>query len=281
MRVWFVSMLLFPVVLLGHIASLDRVNQKQREMLQAGQMSQLLPGPVMKVMSLEFDQLMADLLFIKTISFYGERVGRGTPLQEDEWDQMVSAMNTISDLDPYFLDVYLFGETTLVWHAGRVQEANRLLEKGRRHRTGDWHIPFYLGFNYFYFLHDSQKGAFYMMEASRLPGRRDYLPLLAARLSQEAGQTEAAVIFLQELYDQTWDFTMKQNIKKRLEAMKSIFVLEKGIIFYQEKFGNSPSSLDLMVSRGILKKLPEDPYGGEFYMDELGKVKTTSRMDPE
>ena len=272
------ALLVFTLAVLGHLTALQKVTQGRSSMVRSGQVGYLPPSPVLKIMALEFEGLFADFLFIKTISFYGERTGQKLSLQEEEWDQLISALETLTDLDPYFLDVYYFGETALVWDAGRVHEANRLLEKGRRFRTWDWNLPFFLGFNHFYFLQDSRKGASYLMEASRLPGSFSFLPLLAARLSQQAGQTEAAVLFLQELYDRATDSVLKQSMGKRLEAMKGLLVLERAVFLYRQEFGGRPTGLDLLVERGILKRLPKDPYGGEFYLDEAGEVRTTSRM---
>jgi hypothetical protein len=33
-----------------------------------------------------------------------------------------------------------------------------------------------------------------------------------------------------------------------------------------------------MIRAGIIQALPEDPYGGEFYLDEHGKVRSSSKL---
>jgi hypothetical protein len=39
-----------------------------------------------------------------------------------------------------------------------------------------------------------------------------------------------------------------------------------------------PESLDELVKSGMLDKIPNDPYGGQFLMLENGRVYTTSKM---
>jgi tetratricopeptide (TPR) repeat protein len=166
----------------------------------------------------------------------------------------------------------------LTWDAGRVTDANRLLEKALRHRPSDWVIPFYLGFNHFYFLRDNEKGAEYLMAASRLPESHAFLGLLASRLSTQAGRTEAAIMFLDELAGSTTDPRLKHEMTLRAEALQAIAVIERGIAAYKHRFGAAPTAVEQLVEARVLKALPPDPYGGRFFLDDQGRVQTTSRL---
>ncbi len=238
----------------------------------------VLPGPILRVSALEFDGLASDLLFLKATTFYGERVYKRIRPMPEEWDRLTQVLQGAAELDPRFLDPYHFGEMVLTWDAGRPADANRLLERALRHRPSDWVIPFYLGFNYFYFLHDSAKGAEYLMAASRLPESHGFLGLLAARLSTQAGRTEAAIIFLDELAGSTADPRLKQELAKRGEALKAIALIERGIDVYQQRYEKAPERVEQLVEARVLKALPPDPYGGRFFLDEQGRVQTTSRL---
>lgn len=242
------------------------------------QIDYVLPGPILRVSALEFDGLASDLLFLKATTFYGERAYKRIRLLPEDWDRLTQVLQGAADLDPKFLDPYHFGEMVLTWDAGRPTDANRLLERALRHRPSDWVIPFYLGFNYFYFLHDSAKGAEYLMAASRLPESHGFLGLLAARLSTQAGRTEAAIIFLDEIAASTADPLLKQQIVQRGEALKAIAVIERGIVVFQQRSGKAPDRVEQLLEARVLKTLPRDPYGGRFFLDEQGRVQTTSRL---
>lgn len=244
------------------------------------QIDYVLPGPILRISALEFDGLASDLLFLKATTFYGERGYKRIRLAPDDWDRLTQVLQGAAELDPRFLDPYHFGEMVLTWDAGRPADANRLLEKALRHRPSDWVIPFYLGFNHFYFLHDSAKGAAYLMAASRLPESHGFLGLLAARLSTQAGRTEAAIMFLDELGGSTSDPRLKQQITQRADALKAIALIERGGVVYQQRYGKAPERVEQLVEARVLKAVPLDPYGGRFFLDEQGKVQTTSRLVP-
>lgn len=240
----------------------------------------VLPGPVLRITALEFDSLAADLAFLKATTFYGERAYKRIRLAPEDWDRLTEVVQVATDLDPRFLDPYHFAEMVLTWDAGRVADANGLLEKALRYRGGDWAVPYYLGFNYFYFLHDDAKGGEYLMMASRLPESQAFVGLLASRLATQAGRAEAAVVFLDELARSTPDSALRHHIELRLEAVKAIAVLDRAVTMYRDRYGKAPERIERLTEDRILKTLPADPYGGRFFLDEQGRVQTTSRLVP-
>jgi hypothetical protein len=240
-----------------------------------------LPSRFLKLTSLEFRQIVSDFLFLKTSIFLGGKVGPGGKLnlKREEWIWIYNALDVITDLDPYFLDPYIFGEGILTWEAGMVKEMNILLLKGIKYRDWDWNIPFSIGFNYFYFLKNRKMGAYYIMKASVLPGSFFFLPQLAARLKYESGDTYGAIIFLKNIYNSTANPTIKASMRMRIKALESIYFLERGVIKYRGKYGRNPEKIDDLVKKGIIENIPEDPYGGVFYIDQRdGRIKTTSRL---
>jgi hypothetical protein len=160
------------------------------------------------------------------------------------------------------------------------QEANALLDRGRRHRTDDWVMPFFMGFNAFYFLHDKAQASEFLMEASQRPEAPSLVGLLAARMASESGGTEIAVVFLQQLARQTEDEATRASIRMRIEALQGIAILEGAVGAYHERFGTLPATPSDLLARGVLYQLPVDPYGGTFYIAPGGKVWTTSDLRP-
>ena len=77
-----------------------------------------------------------------------------------------------------------------------VRETNELLEKGTRYRDWDWNLPFYAGFNNFFFLHDNAKASELLATAAQRPGPSEQLLSLAARLAYTEKKTENAIMFL-------------------------------------------------------------------------------------
>jgi hypothetical protein len=156
-----------------------------------------------------------------------------------------------------------------------VREANTLLEKGSRYRDWDWFIPFYTGFNYFYFLQDNASASKYLMEASKRPGANPMLAGLASKLAYEERRTENSIEFLEEILSKTDDESLKKEYKMRIQALKAILFLENAVVVYQKRFRHKPTAIDELVRRKVITAIPYDPYGGTFYLDANRNVKMT------
>ncbi|RII25167.1 MAG: hypothetical protein CXR31_14880 [Geobacter sp.] len=275
-----------PIILLCallplHAVSLRYAAQARKALPQGREeAAYAIPGPILKITSLEFDGLASDLMFLRALVFYGSTYERKEkPRVKDwEWQRLYRELTAATDLDPYFRDPYYFAEGTLPWDGHLVNETNLLLEKGSKFRDWDWLMPFYVGFNHFYFLQDNAQASTYLMEASKRPGSSVTIASLATRLAVKGDRTETAIVFLEQLLTQEKDEEIKKEYKVRLKALKGIWVLEKAVASYNASFGKPPASLNALVERRLLRQIPVDPYGGTFYLDEDGAVKTTSDL---
>jgi len=154
---------------------------------------------------------------------------------------------------------------------------NTLLRYVFRFRKWEFKIPFFLGFNYSYFLKQYDKAAIYYKKAAQLSGN-PFFASLAARYFYESGRTELGIIFLRYMIQGIRRKSIRQIYEKRLKAPQAIHIIEKAVHEYKKSFGSFPSRIEDLVAKGILKELPWDPYGGDFYICEDGKVKTTSNL---
>jgi hypothetical protein len=270
-------LLLFPV----HVFFIVSKVTEGKKLLPKGEdTSYVLPSPILKIVSLEFDGLASDYTFLKALVFFGSTLERKERprLKEGEWRWIYNSLNASTDLDPYFFDPYYVAQAHLTWEGNMVRETNTLLEKGSRYRDWDWVLPFYLGFNSFYFLHEDDKASKYLMEASKRPYASPMLASLATRLAYKVKKTENAIIFLQEMIKGTDDESIRKQYETRLNALNAILFLERATTAYQERFKKMPEAVDDLTAKNIIKEVPKDPYGGKFYIDKDGGVKTTSEL---
>lgn len=261
-----------------HVIVLGKTSAVMRSLPKGEGTAFIVPAPILKITALEFDGLASDALFLKVLVFIGgaqERKER--PMIKDwEWKWMNNVLEASTGLDPYFFDPYFFANAHLAWAGNMVRETNRLLEKGSRSRDWDWRLPFFLGFNEFYFLQEDEKASLDLMEASRRPGASPLFASLASKLAFKERRTENAIFFLEQMIGKTDDEAVKKEFETRLEALRSIDQLEKAVVRYHARYGRMPKNLEELVSKKVLDSLPRDPMGGEFYMDSRGIVKTTS-----
>lgn len=262
------------------VLCLEKAAATRKELPGGEDYAVAIPSPILKIAALEFPGFASDILFLRTMVFMGgahQRTERPR-IKEWEWKWLLSTLDSATELDPYFFDPYYYANAFLPWDAGMVAEANRLLEKGSRYRDWDWMMPFFIGFNEFFFLENNSKAADYLMEASRRPEGNPMFASIASRLAFKGSRTETAVLFLEEVHRKTEDPGLKDMYATRIKALRGMLVIEKAVSIYKKTYRNVPPSIDDLVAKHILVRLPEDPYGGRFYLDGAGNVKSTTEQ---
>lgn len=245
-----------------------------RDSLRKGEpLLYLPPEEVMQIISLDYKNLVSELLFFRAIVYFGDKLE--TRIMPN-WHWIHKALDTSTYLDPYNIDSYYFAEAVLTWDAKMIKEANELLERGLKYRKWDWYLPFFIGFNYLYFLRDTQKAAPYYKGAAEL---EPSVAPLAAKIYYKINETAFAIAFLKKMYEDAQNENVRKAISIRLDAMEKILLLEKGVNQYKDKFQKLPENVEEVIKAGIIEKLPEDPYGGVFFIDKDGRIKTTSNLN--
>lgn len=279
MRLVIITILVAVLAFTGFSLVIGRLSQEREILRHESELGEVIPSAVSKIVALDFKGLFSDIFFFKAYMYYGGKVTRSEVITDKDWEWFNKNIIVATDLDPFFMDPYYLGSINLAWQANKVDEADALLEKGTRSRTWDWTLPYYLGFNYFYFSHDNVKAAQYLMEAAKRPGGGGGLvPSLAARLAQAGGETESAIAFLEDIISKQNDEPTRYIYSMRLNAFKKVRYLELATERYHSRFGRLPRSLDELIKRGIINDIPRDPYGGSFYITTDGKIKTTSNF---
>lgn len=264
------SVLLLVPVYGRVIASLDRQASQEK-------LGYLPAREVVRLVSLGHKALVSEWLFFKVITYYGGRSEEKELHGETHTDyqRVYRFLDSATFADPYNIDAYYFTQAIFTWELGWVREANSLLERGVQHRTWDFYLPFFLGFNHHHFLKDYRKASAYMERAAQVSGD----PLfsnLAARFRYEADETEGAIAFLRVMIERTWNEKVRATLQRRLRALEAVRDIEWSRQRFSDRYHREPGSVEEMVNLHIIDRLPEDPYGGSFYFDDKGKVRSTS-----
>lgn len=255
---------------------LDR--RLDRTMIQAEQLRALPPAKYLKPGLLGYHHLGADLLWLRLVQIVGKRSNTG---QEYEW--LYHALDVITDMDPQYDYAYQVGGIVLTHLANRVDLSNKLLMKGLEPNPAVWQIPFYIGFNYYFYLHDPGNAADYIARASRIPGPPPFMALMATQLYAEAGNPETALNFLMAIRSQAPEGEIKEQLETRIMEVtieRDIRALEEGVSSYREREGHLPHTLRDLLRAGDISALPPEPFGGEYRLDtRTGAI--TSSTHPE
>ncbi|MCL7488661.1 MAG: hypothetical protein M8357_10870 [Desulfobulbaceae bacterium] len=221
---------------------------------------------------------MADYLMLNTMVWHGEKILDKIEVKPAEWQATYLGVKLITELDPRFLDPYVLAETSLPWEAGMVEETNELLLKAASVLKDNYRPYFFLWFNHYYFLKDPETAGMYLEKAAIVPGAPQFYKTLAARMRLQSGNIMSGIIFLQEMLKETRDAKTKLFLQKRLDTLRIIAALEKHVGEYIKQFNQQPENLSDLVREGLMEEIPRDPYGGEFYIMENGRVYTTSNL---
>lgn len=236
-------------------------------------------GNVLSFVAADQKLSLASLLMVKVLVYFGSIVElhqKQIPLPPD-YPGMSRILHAAVKLDPYNMDCYYFAQAVLVWDVRQIQLANNLLEYGMQYRTWDWYLPFFAGFNYSYFLKENEKAAFYYQKAALLSGHELHVGL-AGRFLYESGRTLNAIAFLTAMEKTTRNESVKKNMQVRIQALKGIHSIEAALESYYKSGSTKTPSVEELHRKGFLLKIPVDPYGGKFHIDEAGRVRTTSKL---
>lgn len=233
----------------------------------------------LRLMSLGYDNVLADILWFRTISYFGKhyRSDRTYP-----W--LAHMCDVVTDLDPRAEHVYRFAGMILPWEAGQATAGIRLLEKGLKQFPNSWLMYYWVGFNYYFFENDLAKAAEYLRRAAQLPDAHPNAARLAARLSAEHYGPETTLHFLAELRNEVDSKEMREVVEENIrqaQLARDLELLNGAVREYQARTGSAPATLVALVDARLIDGLPSEPFGGAYELDaESGEVKSSTGHTP-
>lgn len=236
-------------------------------------------GEVLRCITADHKEFVAASLVLKVLFYFGGLVDKNfnrldLPI---DYPAMSRNIHVAVKLDPYNMDAYYFAQATLVWDARQIGIANNLLDYGMKYRTWDYFLPFSAGFNCAYFLKDFSKAATYYKRAADLSGS-ELMISLTGRYLYESGKSVMAIAYLSSMEQGARNDSIKKSFRIRITALKEGRRIELARDRYLHDTGKKPSSVEELVRKGYLNPSPEDPYGGRFYFEPDGSVRSTSKF---
>jgi tetratricopeptide (TPR) repeat protein len=272
-------LLLLIILLVGYLAVIGPFTSYMRDKPIVEKLGYVPRPAVLRAITADQQQTMAAWLIMKVLFYYGSLVeaAQNEIILPPDYQAIQKNLETAVELDPYNMDAYYFAQAILVWDAGRIAEVNRMLVHGMAYRTRDWSLPFYAGFNSAYFQNDYQQAAKYYKRAAELSGFGIFIRL-AGRYLYETSQTDQAIAYLTVMEKNARKDSIRQSFQIRLQALKEVQRVEIALKRYLDSHDQPPETLHALVESGDLGSDPVDPYGGTFYIDEAGRVRTTSKF---
>ncbi len=242
----------------------------------------LPPSSWMKLMCLGYNEAAADLVWLKTVVYFG---GRFAQRRGDTANHTANYLLTAVDLNPEVRTFYLTGAAlTMFQNSGQVSEATvkmamALLERGIEAFPDDGEIHFALGFYHYYEMrpfmprdHEDPKRKFhneigtkYIRESALMENAPDYAAALSTSLQVEHGMADVTIQHLKNLLLQETDPEIRNVLMIGLRA----------------ELGKA-AERDILESDKLVKKWKEDlPYVPfRFYLLLQPEVSLDETLDP-
>lgn len=249
-------------------SEISRVHQERDELI-------LRSGRLVKTLGLEYDGLLADIYWTRTVQYYGEKHSGFDPNYELLWP----LLDLTTQLDPQLIVAYRFGVIFLSQHppygAGHPDLAETLIRRGIANNPDYWRFWADLGFLYYWEMKDYQKASEAYLEGSKIPGAAIWMKVLAAKVAEEGRSPEVSMFLWQQVYDSATDPAVRQSAAAHLESLKAemdLIRLAELAAEFRKRLGRYPSSIDEMVGAGLLPGRPVDPKGFPYVLEPEGKT---------
>ena len=234
---------------------------------KGAQVKRLVPG---------FEQLAADLYWLRTVQYFG---GERVFATEKRFDLLYPLIEITTTLDPRMEIAYRYGAVFLAEQfpvgAGRPDLGVAVLERGVRNNPAAWRLHQELGFFHFVYLHDAKRAAEILLEASRIPGAAFWLKSLAAEILGKGGERDIARRMWREMFEQS-EGAIKENARIHLRTLDAADAAERlnGLVAqFRERTGRLPRDLGELAAAGLARGPLVDPLGVPFeYDSQTGKV---------
>ncbi len=192
-RPWTRVAALAPFLVAGALlAGGDLLDEAGRGRFQWGGTDELLyypSGIMVRQAALGYETAAADVAWLRGIQYYGEH--RQT---DQKFDMIGHVMEIVADLDPAFIQPYVFGAFVLAQEMKKPERGLQLLERGTTANPDSWSLAFEAGFLQYVCRHDFAAATRYFTRASRMPGHPEYVERFAAFASQKAGNRGMAIL---------------------------------------------------------------------------------------
>lgn len=252
----------------GIDAQLAAIHQERDDLV-------LRSGKLVKVLSLEYAPLMADLYWTRVVQYYGDKHARRDSNLELLWP----LLDVTTTLDPNLLVAYRFGSTFLSEPvprgAGHPELGIQLLQRGIQANPDYWRFYEDLGFIYYFDMKNYAKASAAFEEGSKNPDSQIWMKVMAAKIASEGASLATSIFLWNDVYQTTKDPQVKENALLHLhllQAEQDCRQIDSLGTEYEKRTGRKLARLSDLVQAGLLRRLPVDAEGYPYVIGPDGKA---------
>lgn len=218
--------------------------------------------PALELLSLGDRPLVADILWLSTIQYFGS----GNPY--GKYAALAPMMDRVTRLDPKFEYPVEFSLIVLPYMDG-TQTALQIGERAQANIPNDGLLTYYLASVYHLDAKDYKKAAFYYEKASHQPGApaasKDLAGVALARVDDTLSDRLVALTFWQTVYANAKNADDQARAKGWIVEIQALYDIEKAASAYHDQHGAYPPDIKTLQNAGLLGELPPPRVDFEGY----------------
>ncbi|MCL4479227.1 MAG: hypothetical protein M1381_09055 [Deltaproteobacteria bacterium] len=260
--------------LLCFFFSIFLINHYNKKPLKTDEFQELafFPSePFIKAAVFHYDNFFSDISWMQSVQYIGKHLAT-----DREFNLLYHIYDVVTKLDPRFIDAYNFGAIMLAQYNKDAPSAMNLLKLGMKRDPDSWEIPFQAGFIAFTIYKNNAIALHYFKIANKKTEHHKTIEQYIAFLSEKQGSVDIALKMWTDMYNSSND-TITKNICLynilRLNVKKYEKLLTQAIDNYKHSEHRVPKSLESLVSKGYINKIPSVVSWKPFqYNTKTGKL---------
>jgi tetratricopeptide (TPR) repeat protein len=198
------------------VATSREIHALRRTGRAGGELMYFPSGYLLKPMALGHPLTFADFLWLRAIQYYGEH-----RMTDNQFPMAGHVFSTITQLDPRFVEAYLFGGLVLAAEGRDRDRGLALMKDGVAWNPERWELPFWTGFVYYLMREHEPDAAYYFARAARLPGAPGYVVRFAAHAKAESGDLATALALWQDLLENSTNPAMQTLAAQKMAEIEA------------------------------------------------------------
>ena len=222
-----------------------------------------------------FQHIVADYYWLRSVEYFGRR-----DAHEEGYPLLGPLLERSLRLDPHFFKPAYVAGTILNSKPKQLELSHRLWGDAMTYHPDRWELPCIAGFNAYMYQNAPKVALPLLQAAAELPGCPPRVQKIAAKLSVETAQPEIGLALIESMMETVDDPDLLQTYeeKRRLLILEvELKAFNRALEYFVSEYERPPSSMDeLMRAMGNRNPSDQDPVGGKYFVDEQGKIQTTS-----
>ena len=212
---WALPLGLAALAFVGGDVAADRSREARPKDPVVG-VSYLPTSEALRLVSLGYEGMMADMLWLRTVTYYGAWAKGDHGL-----DFFRELTHRVVDLDPWFIEGYKFGAFVLADDLERMDEAEELIVKGMERNPEDWELPLTYGLIEYTVRLDDEEAARWFRIAASKPDAPEMTHRLAAFVTSRAGDLQKAYALWDYVRQTTPNPDMRAKAEEYMEDLRA------------------------------------------------------------